>query len=79
MVYCEERTDAMIQVREFVDVGSVTAEQKANEFLATLQEEQVIEIKYSAGYRPNREISEQRSCILVIYRTASVPAGKHEP
>lgn len=69
----------MIQVKEFVDVSAATAEEKANDFLATLLEEQVIEIKYSAGYRLNRNISEQRSCILVVYRTASVPVGKHEP
>ncbi|MFW5438174.1 sporulation protein Cse60 [Paenibacillus apiarius] len=68
----------MIQVKEFLDLGTASAEKKANEFLATLEDEQVIEIKYSAGYRSNRDISEQRSCILVIYRTND-HTGMHEP
>ncbi|MGM1049554.1 Protein of unknown function [Paenibacillus uliginis N3/975] len=68
----------MIQVKEFLDRGSVTAEKKANEFLATLQDEQVIDIKYFAGYRSNRDTSEQLSSILVVYRTND-HTGMHEP
>ena len=59
----------MIRVKEFVDSDSSLAEKRANEFLAELEDEQVINICYSSISKPSlNNISEQRSAILVVYR-----------
>jgi len=59
----------MIQVKEFLDTNFSTAESKANEFLATLAEHQIINVHYSTGYRHHKDSIDQRSNILVVYRT----------
>ncbi|WP_276353429.1 sporulation protein Cse60 [Cohnella caldifontis] len=60
----------MIQVKEFVDSDTVPAERSANEFLATLRDDQVIDIRYGTFVKKHLSRSEQqRSCILIIYRT----------
>lgn len=60
----------MIQVKEFIDSDTSYAEKKANEFLATLQEEQVISINYGSIIKSTPDKSTyQRSTILVTYRT----------
>ncbi len=60
----------MIRVKEFVDSDSSLAEKRANEFLAELKDEQVINICYSSISKPSlNNVSEQRSAILVVYRT----------
>lgn len=59
----------MVQVKEFIDTDISSAEQKANDFLATLDEEQIVGIHYSTGYKPHNDQAEQRSNILIVYRT----------
>lgn len=60
----------MIQVKEFVDADNSYAENKANEFLAGLQEEQVVNICYGSVVKSARDGSEhQRTTILVVYKT----------
>jgi len=60
----------MIQVKEFIDTDTLYAEKSANEFLASLREEQVINVCYSSIMKPTRSgSSTQRSTILVVYRT----------
>ncbi|CAM3484550.1 sporulation protein Cse60 [Marinicrinis lubricantis] len=60
----------MIQVKEFVDTDSSYAENKANEFLATLEEEQVVNICYGSVVKTSPSGTEnQRSTILVVYRS----------
>lgn len=59
----------MIQIKEFLDTNNISAEKRANEFLATLEEDQVVDIKYSTGHKSLRDMTEQRSYILVVYRT----------
>lgn len=60
----------MIQVKEFVDTDSSYAENKANEFLAGLQEEQVINVCYGSVVKSLRDgTGHQRSTILIVYRT----------
>ncbi|GAA4847953.1 hypothetical protein GCM10023310_27570 [Paenibacillus vulneris] len=62
----------MIQVKEFIDSDSSYAERKANEFLATLKEEQFISISYGTMIKSKPDKSAvQRSTILVVYRTNS--------
>lgn len=62
----------MIQVKEFVDSDSSLAERKANEFLATITEEQFISISYGTLLKTKPDKGEyQRSTILVVYRTVS--------
>ncbi|PYI52192.1 hypothetical protein DLM86_22215 [Paenibacillus flagellatus] len=60
----------MIQVKEFVDTDNSYAEHKANQFLAGLKEEQVVNICYGSVVKstPSRTES-QRSTILIVYRT----------
>ncbi|WP_028563285.1 sporulation protein Cse60 [Paenibacillus pinihumi] len=63
----------MIQVKEFVDTDSRLAEKSANEFLATLDEQQVVEVCYGSMIKQNpNQLSSQRSSILVVYRTTKV-------
>lgn len=60
----------MIQVKEFVDSDNSYAENKANQFLAGLKEEQVINICYESVVKASISKTErQRSTILVVYRT----------
>ncbi|BBI31378.1 hypothetical protein [Cohnella abietis] len=60
----------MVQVKEFVDTDSSLAEKRANEFLATLQDDQVINICYgSIGKQIVANKTDQRSAILVVYKT----------
>ncbi|GAA3402255.1 sporulation protein Cse60 [Paenibacillus hodogayensis] len=61
----------MIQVKEFVDTDSSYAEKKANEFLATLNDDQVINICYGSIMKANASgAANQRSTILVVYKYA---------
>lgn len=69
----------MIQVKEFLDSNHISAEKRANEFLATLQEEQVVDIKYCTGSQPYHDSTGQRSYILVVYKTDAGNVGAHEP
>ncbi|MWC27892.1 hypothetical protein [Paenibacillus sp. MMS18-CY102] len=60
----------MIQVKEFVDTDTVYAERTANEFLAGLEEDQVVSICYGSIMKPTRGgSSTQRSTILLVYKT----------
>ncbi|GFN31498.1 hypothetical protein [Paenibacillus xylaniclasticus] len=59
----------MIQVKEFIDTDSLYAAKSANEFLATLREDQVVNVCYSSIMKPTRTGSTQRSTILVVFRT----------
>jgi len=60
----------MIQVKEFVDSDNSYAENKANQFLAGLEEDQVINVCYASVVKSSPSRSEsQRSTILVVYRT----------
>ncbi|MFD0868566.1 Protein of uncharacterised function (DUF2758) [Chlamydia abortus] len=58
----------MIQVKEFLDTHNSSAEKKTNDFLATLRDDQLIDIKYSTGMKTFGTTTEQRSYILVIYK-----------
>jgi len=59
----------MIQVKEFIDTDTVFAEKRANEFLATLDDEQVINVCYGSILKPTLSgMANQRSTILVIYK-----------
>ncbi|MDF2927338.1 MAG: hypothetical protein K0R57_6252 [Paenibacillaceae bacterium] len=59
----------MIQVKEFVDTDSSYAESKANEFLANLEEDQLINICYGSVMKPAPSgKGVQRSTILVVYK-----------
>ncbi|MBD2866225.1 MULTISPECIES: sporulation protein Cse60 [Paenibacillus] len=69
----------MIQVKEFLDSNHISAEKRANEFLAKLREEQVVDIKYCTGLQQYHDTAEQRSYILVVYKTDSGNVGIHEP
>jgi hypothetical protein len=60
----------MIQVKEFVDADNSYAENKANEFLAGLGEEQIVNICYGSVVKSSRDGAEhQRSTILIVYKT----------
>jgi len=60
----------LIQVKEFIDTDSSYAERKANEFLATIREDQFISISYGSMVKSKPDKSEyQRSTILIVYRT----------
>lgn len=66
----------MIQVKEFVDTDKSYAEKRANEFLAELREEQIVQICYGSIMKPSPSGSvSPRSTILVIYKTDAV-SGK---
>lgn len=59
----------MIQVKEFLDTDSSLAEKRVNEFLAELDDDQVINICYgSINKITATRLSEQRSAILVVYK-----------
>lgn len=60
----------MIQVKEFVDTDNSYAENKANEFLKGLKDEQVVKVCYASVVKSSRDGAEhQRSTILVVYKT----------
>jgi len=60
----------MIQVKEFVDTDNSYAENKTNEFLAGLQEEQIVNICYGSIVKSSRDgVEHQRTSILVVYKT----------
>jgi len=60
----------MIQVKEFVDTDNSYAENKANQFLATLNEDQIVDIRYGSIVKATHNgPAQQRSSILIIYRT----------
>ena len=60
----------MIQIKEFIDSDTSLAERLANEFLSSLQEDQVIDIRYGSFVKKHASNHEyQRSAILVIYKT----------
>ena len=62
----------MIQVKEFIDSDSSYAEKRANEFLATLREDQFISVEYGTMVKSKPDKTEhQRSTILVVYRIKS--------
>jgi hypothetical protein len=66
----------MIQVKEFVDTDNSYAENKANEFLSGLKDEQVINVCYGSVVKPTASgTAHQRSTILIVYKTL----GTHEP
>lgn len=59
----------MIQVREFLDTDTVFAEKRANEFLAELEDDQVINICYGSMIKTATSgATYQRSTILVVYK-----------
>lgn len=59
----------MIQVREFIDTDTVFAEKRANEFLAELEEDQVVNICYGSMIKTTTSgATYQRSTILVVYK-----------
>lgn len=59
----------MIQVKEFIDTDNSYAANKANEFLATLNEEQVVNVCYGSVIKSTPGGTEhQRSTILVVYK-----------
>jgi hypothetical protein len=60
----------MIQVKEFIDTDSSYAEKNANEFLAGLSDEQVINVCYSSVVKSTASGAEQqRSTILIVYKS----------
>ncbi|MCZ8514001.1 hypothetical protein O9H85_16540 [Paenibacillus filicis] len=60
----------MIQVKEFVDTNSSLAVKQANDFLAQLAEDQVVNVSYGSITRSSASGNEyQRSTILITYRT----------
>lgn len=64
----------MIQIKEFVDTDSVLAEKLANEFLALLDKDQFIDVRYDSYVKKHGNTMEaQRSAILVIYRVKDIP------
>lgn len=59
----------MIQVKEFIDTDTVFAEKRANEFLAELNDDQVINICYGSMIKTATSGNTyQRSTILVVYK-----------
>jgi len=60
----------MIQVKEFVDTDISLAEKRANEFLASLKDDQFINICYGSVSKATLgNKSDQRSAILIVYKT----------
>lgn len=61
----------MIQVKEFVDTDSSYAVNKANEFLAELSDDQVINVCYGSVMKSIPTVTgtaHQRSTILIVYK-----------
>ncbi|MGG1555191.1 sporulation protein Cse60 [Paenibacillus ferrarius] len=60
----------MIQVKEFVDTDSSYAVTMANQFLASLKDEQVVNVCYGSMMKSALNgIGVQRSAILVVYKS----------
>lgn len=60
----------MIQVKEFVDTDKSFAEKRANEFLAELRDEQVVNVCYGSIMKPLPSGTVYpRSTILIVYKT----------
>ncbi|TXK83731.1 sporulation protein Cse60 [Paenibacillus sp. N3.4] len=60
----------MIQVKEFVDTDNIYAENKANEFLAKLEDNQIINVCYGSVMKSTPTGEYQRSTILIVYRAS---------
>ncbi|MEK0316679.1 hypothetical protein [Cohnella sp. 56] len=61
----------MIQVKEFLDTEYSLAEKRANEFLASLEEKDVINVMYGSFSKTQSQgIVHQRASILIVYRKA---------
>ncbi|HEY2494179.1 MAG TPA: sporulation protein Cse60 [Paenibacillus sp.] len=59
----------MIQVKEFADTDTAYAEKRANDFLADLADDQVINICYGSTIKSTPSgTAYQRSTILVVYK-----------
>lgn len=60
----------MIQVKEFVDTDKSFAEKRANDFLAELREDQVVNVCYGSVAKPTPTGTVYpRSAILIVYKT----------
>ncbi|NOU72690.1 hypothetical protein GC098_14885 [Paenibacillus sp. LMG 31458] len=60
----------MIQVKEFLDTDTSYAETRANQFLAGLKDEQVVNVCYGSIMKSSVNGSGfQRSAILVVYKS----------
>lgn len=60
----------MIQVKEFLDTDSSYAESRANQFLAALTEDQVINVCYGSILKAGKhDTGLQRRSILIVYKT----------
>ncbi|MDD9268453.1 hypothetical protein ACFPES_15535 [Paenibacillus sp. GCM10023248] len=67
----------MIQVKEFLDTDSSHAEIRANQFLAGLTDEQVINVCYGSTMKSVFNGAEvQRSAILVVYKSGETNPNK---
>jgi hypothetical protein len=61
----------MIQVKEFVDTDNSYAQNKANEFLMGLNDDQVINVCYGSVVKSALSGMEyQRSTILIVYKVS---------
>jgi len=59
----------MIQLKEFLDSEYSLAIEEANAFLATLKDEDVVDVKYGSTVKKSVNGAEyQRTAILVLYR-----------
>lgn len=60
----------MIQIKEFLDTEYSLAEKKANDFLAGLAEDQVVNVLYNSfSVTQSPGIVNQRASILIVYKT----------
>ncbi|RTE10767.1 hypothetical protein [Paenibacillus whitsoniae] len=60
----------MIQVKEFLDTDSSYAVTLANQFLASLKDEQVVNVCYGSMMKSVLNgVGVQRSAILVVYKS----------
>lgn len=60
----------MIQVKEFLDTDSSYAESRANQFLAELTDDQLINVCYGSILKAGKhDTGLQRSSILIVYKT----------
>lgn len=67
----------MIQVKEFLDTDSSQAVTRANEFLAGLKDEQVVNVCYGSMMKSALNgVGVQRSAILVVYKSGETNPNK---
>ncbi|MDR6552107.1 hypothetical protein [Paenibacillus qinlingensis] len=60
----------MIQVKEFLDTDASYAETRANQFLAELKDEQIVNVCYGSILKSSPSgVGFQRSAILVVYKS----------